>query len=92
MYLMMDHNEKQYLKLIRIIYYLRLQWIFCVCCRYIVTEQVNDLKNVTNEKEKDADIIADGNLNKIDSNSDGKNQTELTVVTLTPTPDNGIDT
>ena len=42
MYLMMDHNEKEYERFLKIIYYSRLHWICCKW-RYIVTKELNKM-------------------------------------------------
>ena len=42
MYLMMEHNESEYIKFLKLIYHLKLH--FCCCrCRFIVMEQLEDL-------------------------------------------------
>ena len=47
MYLMMDHNEKQYRKYLKCIKCVKLHWI---CCnwRYIVVNQLSDLEQDLN--------------------------------------------
>ena len=39
MYLMMDHNKKQYYKFLKTIYNLKLHWL-CCCCGFMVIEQL----------------------------------------------------
>ena len=48
MYLMMDHNETEYLKCLRCVHKLRLHWI---CChwRHVVIEQLHDLEGISDE-------------------------------------------
>ena len=43
MYLMMDHNEEQYIKFLKRIHRFKCHWIFCCCCRFMVDEQLNQL-------------------------------------------------
>ena len=40
MYLMMDHNEKHYLRFLKIVYFSRLYWI-CCCWRHFVIDEIN---------------------------------------------------
>ena len=42
MYLMMDHNQRKYLKFLSIIKHLKFHWI-CCCWRYKVIDQLNEL-------------------------------------------------
>ena len=43
MYLMMDHNKKQYVTFLKYIYRMRLYWL-CCCCGHMVVDQFNDLR------------------------------------------------
>ena len=69
MYLMMDHNNKQYLKFLKIIYFFRFHWM-CCCCRYLVMDQMNS----TSETVK---IISENNGNN--KNPESQFQTNVSV-------------
>ena len=58
MYLMMDHNEKEYLEFLKIIYVFRFHWI-CFCWRHFVIEEIcsldRDIQQSSNAKDKNKD-------------------------------------
>ena len=57
MYLMMDHNKKQYVMFLEYIHKLRLYWL-CCCCGHLVLDQLNGMEDenkFSGEKKLDAD-------------------------------------
>jgi len=64
MYLMMDYNQKQYTKFLKMVYFLKLHWIFCCYWRYIIAEQLNELNE---DKQQIANSII---MNKQNNNND----------------------
>ena len=64
MYLMMDHNKSEYIKFLRIIIKLKLNWI-CCCCRDIATEQLMELDVILNLQE----VVNTKKLNETEFNT-----------------------
>ena len=61
MYLMMDHNKKEYLKFLRIVYFFKFHWI-CFCWRHFVIEEIDSLDRDTQQSLN--------SINKNDVNND----------------------
>ena len=81
-FLMMDHNQCKYLKFLNIVHYLKLHWVFCVCCKYIVTDQRNQIKESDDEKSYASTNEVTSRLNlQIETNDRNMN-----------TPDSVLDT
>ena len=87
MYLMMDHNEKQYHKFLKLLYYSKVYYL-CCCCKNMVIEQLNTLKdNETNNNEEEIDhdktSIFETRNASIDDQKIVKNGMELSAQTIT---------
>eukprot|EP01084_Bolivina_argentea_P104056 186369_1 len=88
MFLMLDHNKKQYIKFLQCIYYLKCHWICCKW-RYMVIDQLNEAlidtqtlsSNVINNKEKSIELET-RNMS-VNDQKIATNGNELSVETIT---------
>ena len=60
MFIMMDHNQSTYYSFLRVLYLTKLYWIGCCCCKHMVIQQLNAMK------EQNV-----GNLNVTNKNAEG---------------------
>ena len=77
MYLMMDHNKKQYLKFLRIIYIFKLHWI-CLCWRHFVIDEINSLNE---ETQQVSNLVTDMDKNN-DNNNNQQSQLETGNISI----------
>ena len=58
MYLMMEHNDKEYGKFIAIVYRFNLHYL-CCCYRHIIVNQVREMMEITAAQQRDCDTTND---------------------------------